>query len=132
MNTKNGKKKTLIIEDDMVSYQLIHELVAPHSDEIVHLSNGREAVNYLRRNATDLNLVIVDIILPKLDGIEVIKAVSQKHPRVPIIGVSASTQANKNNECYKVGCDMFFLKPIDVGHFEDIINGYLEKNHQIT
>ena len=132
MNKENGKKKTLIIEDDMVGYQLIHELAAPHTDEIVRLSNGLEAVNYLRRDGMDLNLIIVDILLPKLDGIEVIKAIRKKHPRVPVIGISASTQANRGNQCYKAGCDMFFLKPIDVQHFEDTICTYLEKDHQAT
>jgi two-component system capsular synthesis sensor histidine kinase RcsC len=132
MKRKNGKKKTLIIEDDMVGYQLIHELVAPHTDEIVRLSNGLEAVNYLKRYGTDLNLVIVDILLPKLDGIEVIKTLRQNDPMVPVIGVSASTQANKGNQCYKAGCDMFFLKPIDVDHFENIISTYLEMNPQTT
>ena len=132
MNKENDKKKTLIIEDDMVGYQLIHELAAPHADEIVRLSNGLEAVNYLRRDGTNLNLVIVDILLPKIDGIEVIKVIRQNHPRVPVIGISASTQANKGNQCYRAGCDMFFLKPIDVQHFEDIISTYLEKNPQTT
>jgi CheY-like chemotaxis protein len=132
MNRENGKKKTLIIEDDKVGYQLIYELAEPHTDEIVRLNNGLEAVNYLRRDGTELDLVIVDILLPKIDGIEVIKAIRQKHPRVPVIGVSASTQANKGNQCYKAGCDMFFLKPIDVQQFEDIISTYLEKNPQTT
>lgn len=132
MNTDNDKKKALIIEDDMIGYQLIRELVDPYTDEIIHFSNGIEAVNYLKGNTTDADLIIVDILLPKLDGIEVIKALRQNHPMVPVIGVSASTEANKNNKCYKAGCDLFFLKPIDVQHFENIISTYLEKDHQIS
>lgn len=132
MNTDNDKKKALIIEDDMIGYQLIRELVDPYTDEIIHFSNGVEAVNYLRGDTTDADLIIVDILLPKLDGIEVIKALRQNHPMVPVIGVSASTEANKNNQCYKAGCDLFFLKPIDVQHFENIISTFLEKDHQIS
>src|SRR6056297_2716392 len=107
MTISNGKQKTLIVEDDSISYKLIHELASPHTDEIIQLTNGQEAINYFKRNDDDINLIIVDILLPKIDGIEVIKTIRQTHPNTPIIGISASTQANKNNVCYKAGCDLF-------------------------
>jgi len=131
MTTSNEKRKTLIIEDDWISYKLIYELASPHTDEIIQLTNGQEAVNYFKRNGGDINLIVVDILLPKIDGIEVIKTIRQTYPDIPIIGISASVQANKNNACYEAGCDLFVLKPIDVESFEKIINRFLQKNHQI-
>lgn len=130
MAKSNGNKKTLIIEDDTVSYQLIHELVSSHTDEIIQLTNGQEAVNYFNKNGENINLIIVDILLPKISGIEVIKTIRQTYHNTPIIGISASTQANKNNACYKAGCDLFVLKPIDVESFQKIIHQYLQKNPQ--
>jgi len=132
MTISNGKQKTLIVEDDSISYKLIHELASPHTDEIIQLTNGQEAINYFKRNDDDINLIIVDILLPKIDGIEVIKTIRQTHPNTPIIGISASTQANKNNVCYKAGCDLFVLKPIDVDSFKKIITRFLQKDPQIN
>ena len=132
MTISNGKQKTLIVEDDSISYKLIHELASPHTDEIIQLTNGQEAINYFKRNDNDINLIIVDILLPKIDGIEVIKTIRQTHPNTPIIGISASTQANKNNVCYKAGCDLFVLKPIDVDSFKKIITRFLQKDPQIN
>mgnify|MGYP006291991623 CR=1 FL=1 len=132
MTISNGKQKTLIVEDDSISYKLIRELASPHTDEIIQLTNGQEAINYFKRNDDDINLIIVDILLPKIDGIEVIKTIRQTHPNTPIIGISASTQANKNNVCYKAGCDLFVLKPIDVDSFKKIITRFLQKDPQIN
>jgi len=132
MTASNERQKTLIVEDDSISYKLIHELVSPHTDEIIQLTNGQEAVNYFKRNVGDINLIVVDILLPKIDGIEVIKTIRQIYPEIPIIGISASTQANKNNACYKAGCNLFLLKPIDVDAFKKIINQFLQKDPQIS
>jgi len=132
MTSSNGKRKTLIVEDDLISYTLIYELASPHTDEIIQLTNGQEAVNYFKRYSDDINLIVVDILLPKIDGIEVIKTIRQTHPNIPIIGISASTQANKNNVCYKAGCDLFVLKPIDVESFVKTIHRFLQKDPQIN
>jgi len=132
MTTSNEKRKTLIIEDDSISYKLIYELASSHTDEVVQLTNGQEAVNYLKGNDGDVDLIVVDILLPKIDGIEVIKTIRKTHPNTPIIGISASTQANKNNACYKAGCDLFVLKPIDIDAFQKIIGRFLQKNPQIN
>ena len=126
------KRKTLIVEDDSISYKLIYELASPHTDKIIQLSDGKEAVNYFKKNGENINLIVVDILLPKIDGLEVIKTIRKSHPKIPIIGISASTQVNKNDACYKAGCDLFVLKPIDVHSFEKIINQFLKKDPQIS
>ena len=132
MIVAKGKKKMLIVEDDTVSYKLVQELAFPHTDEIVQLTNGLEAVDYFKKEGKEINLIVVDILLPKINGIEVIKSIRKSHPKTPIIGMSASTEANKNNACYKAGCDMFFQKPIDIKSFENTISGYLQKDPKVN
>lgn len=126
------KKNILVVEDDPVSFKLVHELIQPYANRITRSSNGEEALHYIRENGNYLNLVIMDILLPKIDGIKLTKIVRESHPFLPIIGISASTQVNGNNECIKAGCNAFYQKPIDIGHFEKTIDTFLQWNPQTT
>jgi len=131
MGIENGKN-ILIVEDDSVSFKLVHELIIPYSNRIIRVSNGEEAINYVKEYGNKLNLVVLDILLPKIDGIKVTKVIRATYPLLPIIGISASTEVNENNECIKAGCDIFYQKPIDIAHFEKTISSFLQWNTQTT
>lgn len=120
----------LVIEDDPASSVLISEVVRSFTDQVISKENGLEGMNYFLEHNEQIQLVIADILLPRMDGMSVIRQIRKRNPWLPIIGISASTQVNRNNECFAAGCNHFFQKPIQIDQFADSINQILQKSNQ--
>jgi CheY-like chemotaxis protein len=121
-NTTNPPvKKIVIAEDSGPCSALYEEILAPTKAEIIKVSNGKDAIQNCIEDP-DIAIAIVDIVLPAINGIEVIKTISKLKKNIKIIAVSASASDLLKETCHKAGCDEFFSKPIDVGYFMHVIN----------
>lgn len=102
--------KLLIVEDDKEINSLISEALEQECYEIIRAFDGREA---LKKFNKDINLVIVDLMLPYIDGIEVLRKIREKS-KIPIIILSA-----KSEECDRIvglsmGADDYIVKPFSI------------------
>jgi len=77
------KKKILVVDDEAPIRELLSTYLGKYGYEIVVAANGKEAQRLTDEEA--LNLVIMDIVLPDADGMEVLSAVKQNHPNLPVI-----------------------------------------------
>lgn len=121
---KQGKIAVLIAEDEEINFAYLELLVRKviSNVEILHAKNGVEAVQIAQQNPIDL--VLMDLRMPLLDGISAAKKIKHFKNKIPIIVVSALEQ-NENEDYTSI--DEYINKPIDRSKIEKVINKYIKK-----
>ncbi|MEZ5071023.1 MAG: ATP-binding protein [Bacteroidales bacterium] len=102
----------LIAEDDQVSFLVLEEILKPHHIRVLHARNGREALSMIETNP-NIRLVLMDMKMPVLNGLEATRILRQKHPGLPVIAQSAYAAETDREKALSSGCNDFITKPID-------------------
>jgi CheY-like chemotaxis protein len=109
----NWKDKTIVIVDDTkLNFVLLRTILRKTEANIVWLENGQEAIDYVKKS-TDADLILMDIRMPVVDGIEASKTIKSIAPQIPIIIQTASVMGEAFEDIKNSGCDDTIFKPID-------------------
>lgn len=122
----------LLAEDDDGHAQLIQRNLkrAGVANEIVRARDGEEALDYVRSQGTFVNrppgaplLVLLDINMPKLDGVAVLQAMKSEKTtaQVPIIMLTTTDDPREVERCYQLGCSVYITKPVQYEAFVDAL-----------
>ncbi len=104
--------KILIVEDDEISYSLLIRTLQKISKEVLHAITGVQAVEACRNNP-DLDLVLMDIRMPKMDGNEATRQIRKFNKDVIIIAQTAYAFSGDSERAIEAGCNDYLSKPID-------------------
>jgi len=116
----------ILIVDDEQSYRQLLSLVFEGDGHVVRTANnGREAVEVLRNEPADL--IISDVKMPDMDGIEMLRVVRETMPDVGVVFMTAFASVETAREAFKLGADDFVTKPFDVEELKLIVKKTLEK-----
>ncbi|MCB8963770.1 MAG: tetratricopeptide repeat protein [Bacteroidales bacterium] len=113
-STKNrwANKTILVVEDDLINFHYIKALMQQTGVRLIHVKNAEDAIDVCTIN-TNINLILIDIQLPFMNGIEATRIIRKKNATIPIIAQSANSPTNGNAEYIEAGCNAFISKPID-------------------
>ncbi|HEX6125240.1 MAG TPA: sigma-54 dependent transcriptional regulator [Pyrinomonadaceae bacterium] len=116
----------ILIVDDEQSYRQLLSLVFESDGHTIRTaSNGREALDLLQQESIDV--VISDVRMPDLDGIEMLSAVRETQPDLGVVLMTAFASVETAREAFKLGADDFIQKPFDVEELKLIVKKTLEK-----
>ncbi|MBN1988641.1 MAG: response regulator [Bacteroidales bacterium] len=107
-----SNKVILVAEDVELNYKLISSALIGTNASIMWARNGEEAVEMCEKNPS-INLVLMDIQMPKMDGYDATKAIKRSKPSMPIIAQTAYAMPNDNIKCMEVGCSDYIAKPLN-------------------
>jgi signal transduction histidine kinase len=124
--TVESIKPILVVEDDKVSFMLIKELLRPLNIEIYHVTDGRDAINFVKMNP-EVGLILMDIKLPFMDGYEATKAVRQINSKIPIIAQTAYAMLGDREKAIAAGCVDYIDKPLDSQRLLELVSTYLHR-----
>ena len=119
------KKVILIVEDDPTVGESLRLFLKKKGHEILLASNGKEALQLFRHEIVDL--VITDVVMPKMDGIELLEAVKGLNPETEVIVISAQGTIEKAVQAMKLGAFDFIEKPINPRVISLLVERALEK-----
>lgn len=131
---KNYKKLIILIaEDDDGHADLIQEGMTESGvcNKFIRFSNGEEVWQFFTEKGADIAynsknayLLLLDINMPKMDGIEVLTNMKSDEnlKEIPIIMLSTTDDPREVKTCYHLGCNMYITKPIDFIKFAEILN----------
>ena len=119
------KKVILIVEDDPTVGESLRLLLKKKGHEILLALNGKEALQLFRHKTVDL--VITDVVMPKMDGIELLEAVKGLRPETEVIVISAQGTIEKAVQAMKLGAFDFIEKPINPRMISLLVERALEK-----
>ncbi len=124
--TYNWKdKRILIAEDEELNWLFIREMLRKTGSEILRAKNGVEAVSVTKKIAPDI--ILMDLKMPELDGIEATRKIRIFNKQVPIIAQTAFVMAEEKEESLRAGCNQFVTKPLDRTIIMELIDGYFKK-----
>ena len=104
----------LAVDDDMINLKLLKSMLMKtgHVAEVIEAGNGSDAVDILKARQQEIDIVLLDIIMPIMNGIEVLQVVraDENLHQVPIIVLT--TDETKKGEALEYGANSFLMKPI--------------------
>jgi hypothetical protein len=118
--------KILIVEDDEISYSLLTRMLQKISKEVLHAITGVQAVEACRNNP-DLDLVLMDIRMPKMDGNEATRQIRQFNTDVIIIAQTAYAFSGDKELAIEAGCNDYISKPINSTSLFELIRKHINK-----
>jgi CheY-like chemotaxis protein len=102
----------LVAEDDPVSYALFEELIERKDITFLHAENGKEAIEALENNPA-IDLILMDIKMPEMDGYEATRIIKEKYPGIPVVAQTAFASKADRQKAFQAGCDDYIAKPIN-------------------
>ncbi len=103
-------KKILIAEDVLVNYLFFAALFKKTKAELFHARDGYQVLEILKD--TQVDLILMDMVMPGLDGIETTREVRKTHLQLPIIAQTSLSERNDKDDIFKAGCNDIISKPI--------------------
>ncbi|MBN2610719.1 MAG: response regulator [Bacteroidales bacterium] len=111
----------LVVEDDEISYQFFENLFEGSVKKIYHARTGIEAIELFRNNS-DIDLILMDIKLPKMDGFEATRKIKQLSPEIPVIAQTAFASETDRQKSIEAGCSDYIAKPVSSSLLIEKIN----------
>ena len=103
-------KRILVAEDNDSNYVLMNYILKKHYDYF-RARNGQEAVELAESEKPDL--ILMDIKMPVMDGLEATRQIKGKNPDLPIIAVTANAFDSDRHAAFEAGCNDFISKPVN-------------------
>lgn len=121
-NWKN--RVVLVVEDDLVNYQFIEALLEKTQVQLLHAENGYQALE-LCKTINKIDLILMDIKLPEVNGYEITREIKSFRKDIPIIAQTAFSLNEVKDRCLESGCNDIIIKPVDIDIFMSKLNKYL-------
>jgi CheY-like chemotaxis protein len=140
----NAQKYILLAEDDPVVAELVQHALAAHkpAPRVVHVRDGVETLdflyargNYEHRDLANPAVVLLDIKMPKLDGLEVLRQVKadERLKSTPVVMLTSSQDDRDVRESYQLGANAYVVKPVEFRRFATVLKEletfWLKTNH---
>ena len=118
-------KTVLIVEDNELNMKLFHDLLDAHGYETLQTRSGIDALKIARERRP--NLILMDIQLPEVSGLEVTKWLKDDEElrEIPVIAVTAFAMKGDEQRIRDGGCEAYISKPISIGTFLETVRRYL-------
>ncbi|MEK3973839.1 response regulator [Psychrobacillus sp. FSL K6-1267] len=117
-------KHLLIVDDQLGIRMLLKEVFAQEGYEISLASNGYEALKLVEEKP--INGVLLDMKIPGMDGIQILKKMKKEFPDLPIMMMTAYGELNLIQEAMDLGASLYFTKPFDIFEVRDAVNNLLK------
>ena len=120
-------KTVLIVEDNELNMKLFHDLLDAHGYRTVQTRNGMEALELARKHRPDL--ILMDIQLPEVSGLEVTKWLKEDDElrAIPVVAVTAFAMKGDEERIRAGGCEAYISKPISVSQFLATVKQFLKE-----
>jgi CheY-like chemotaxis protein len=106
--------RILVAEDNLVNQQVVECLLASEGAEVLLADNGARAVERVQNDGLDAyDIVLMDIQMPEMDGLEAARRIRQLSPELPIVAQTAYAFSDEREQCFAAGMVDHLVKPID-------------------
>jgi hypothetical protein len=122
-------KTVLIVEDNETSNIYFEAALRKTKANLIWAKNGLDAVEIVKKTER-IDLILMDINMPKMDGIEATRIIKSLYPDTVIVVQTAFILSGEERLCQDAGCDEFITKPIRLKYLLDTINRYLAEPNE--
>ena len=108
-----NNRVVLITEDEEVNFYYLKTLLQRADAKVLRAKNGKEAVDIISEYKGGIDLILMDLNMPVMDGYEAMRIIKSRHPDIPIIAQTAYTMNNDRHRCLQAGFNDYIAKPIN-------------------
>jgi len=128
IGTKFRGKNILIVDDDTRNIFALSRILSKAGMNVDMVQNGQQALDYISKKGKTLDIVLMDIMMPIMDGYEAIANIrkNKEYSDLPIIAVTAKAMKEDKEKCINIGASDYFTKPIDANKLFVIMSKWLE------
>jgi PAS domain S-box-containing protein len=126
--------RILLVEDNAVNARIASQLVRRIGHEVLHVTDGRQALDALDRSHFDL--VLMDVQMPVMDGLEATRALRERERiqpalrRTPIVAMTANAMKGDDEECFRAGMDAYLSKPLNFTQLQETIERFTRETEK--
>lgn len=119
-----AEKRVLLVDDVIVNLEFLEQLLKPTKAQTILALNGQKAIEIVSKNP-DIDLIIMDLQMPVMDGYQATRAIKSKFPQMKIIIQTAYTEISDKQKAREAGCDDYIEKPIKTESLLKLIEKHL-------
>jgi CheY-like chemotaxis protein len=121
-------RKVLVVDDDARNIFALTTVLENYDMEVVSATNGRQAIDLIRETP-DLSVVLMDIMMPEMDGYQTMTAIRQKPEfrRLPIIALTAKAMKGDREKCLEAGASDYLAKPVNTDQLLSALRLWLHR-----
>jgi len=121
-------RKVLVVDDDIRNIFALNSLLERHSMQVITATNGQEAIK-LVESTDDLALVLMDVMMPEMDGYETMRRIRSKHQfrLLPIIALTAKAMKGDREKCLEAGASDYVAKPVNTDQLLSMVRTWLHR-----
>jgi len=123
------KLTILIAEDDFASYLYLEKMLSGKGITFLHTTNGYDTIKAARENP-DLSLILMDLRMPGINGLEAVKQIREFNKSIPVIAQTAYALEGDSDLAIEAGCNDYISKPINRSDLEKIIGKYTNRKKE--
>jgi CheY-like chemotaxis protein len=126
-------KMVLVVDDDVRNIFALTSLLEDHNLKVVHAENGRAGIELLKKTP-DVDLVLMDIMMPEMDGYETMKAIREvpEFRSLPIVALTAKAMKGDRAKCIEAGASDYITKPVDLEQLFSVLRVWISRGHEIA
>ncbi|MDI1226623.1 MAG: HAMP domain-containing protein [bacterium] len=121
-------KRALIVDDDARNIFALTSVLEEHHMNVLSADNGRDAINLLLKE-DDIDIVLMDIMMPEMDGMETIREIRKisEFKNLPIVAVTAKAMKGDREKCLEAGAWDYLSKPVDTEQMMTVLRAWLQR-----
>jgi CheY-like chemotaxis protein len=126
-------KKVLVVDDDVRNIFALTSVLEQHNLQVVHAENGRAGIETLLMTP-GVDGVLMDIMMPEMDGYETMRAIRQipEFRTLPIVAVTAKAMKGDRAKCIEAGASDYITKPVDLDQLFSVLRVWLVRNQELS
>ncbi|MEN8121218.1 MAG: response regulator [Bacteroidota bacterium] len=128
LNRKLPSKTVLVVEDDEISFLVLSEYLKQKNYKVVWAVNGKEAVSLVKNSKNPFSLILMDILMPEMNGFKATEKIKLINGNIPIIAQTA-VAFDWNNDDDFANFDYFITKPLDFQKLGELIYSAVNKKN---
>jgi len=126
-------KTVLVVDDDVRNIFALTSLLEDHKLRVMHAENGQSGIDLLTSNPS-IDLVLMDIMMPGMDGYETTKAIREipQFRSLPIIALTAKAMKGDRAKCLEAGASDYITKPVDLEQLFSVLRVWISRSHELA
>ncbi|HLJ51578.1 MAG TPA: HAMP domain-containing protein [Bryobacteraceae bacterium] len=122
-------RKVLVIDDDLRNIFALTSVLEQHGLKVIHAENGRTGIGLLKESK-DIDIVLMDIMMPDMDGYETTRAIRliPEFATLPIVALTAKAMKGDREKCLQAGASDYVTKPVDLDHLFSVMRVWMARD----
>ncbi len=125
-------KKILIAEDEAINRMFLVKIITKLGYQCLEARTGKEAIKLYQEHSGDIGLILMDLSMPEMDGIEATKKIRSQNPDIPIVALTAHSSMEDRNLCLTNNMNDIIIKPIQLPQLQQTLKDYMDSTLSTT